>query len=74
MPYDACDAYVIRKQLYISDEHERALKATWDRAKGFTVNNPMNDWQNEEPELRPLANLVASLQDLSIRLSHPSTS
>ena len=22
-----CDAYMVRKQLYISDEHERALKA-----------------------------------------------
>jgi hypothetical protein len=26
-PYDANDANMIRKQLYISDEHERALKA-----------------------------------------------
>ena len=25
--YDVYDVYVIRKQLYISDEHERALKA-----------------------------------------------
>ena len=26
-PYDVYDVYVVRKQLYISDEHERALKA-----------------------------------------------
>ena len=26
-PCDVYDAYMIRKQLYISDEHERALKA-----------------------------------------------
>jgi hypothetical protein len=26
--YDVYDVYVVRKQLYISDEHERALKAT----------------------------------------------
>ncbi|CAN5735076.1 hypothetical protein BH20ACT12_BH20ACT12_17660 [soil metagenome] len=26
-PSDVYDAYVVRKQLYISDEHERALKA-----------------------------------------------
>jgi hypothetical protein len=26
-PCDVCDVYVIRKQLYISEEHERALKA-----------------------------------------------
>ena len=26
-PCDAYDVYVVRKQLYISDEHERALKA-----------------------------------------------
>jgi hypothetical protein len=27
VPCDVYDVYVIRKQLYISDEHERALKA-----------------------------------------------
>jgi hypothetical protein len=27
VPYDVCDACVVRKQLYISDEHEQALKA-----------------------------------------------
>jgi hypothetical protein len=27
LPCDVNDVYVIRKQLYISDEHERALKA-----------------------------------------------
>ena len=27
VPYDVHDVYVVRKQLYISDEHERALKA-----------------------------------------------
>ena len=26
-PYDVYDVYMIRKQLYISDDHERALKA-----------------------------------------------
>jgi hypothetical protein len=27
VPCDVYDVYVVRKQLYISDEHERALKA-----------------------------------------------
>ena len=34
VPCDVYDACVVRKQLYISDEQERALKA---RARGFGV-------------------------------------
>jgi hypothetical protein len=33
-PYDVYDVHMVRKQLYISDEHERALKA---RAKELGV-------------------------------------
>jgi hypothetical protein len=51
-----------------------ATFAVLELGKGLTVNNPMDNWQNEELEFWSLANLVASLRDPRIRLAHTSTS